>query len=179
MSYRFWAGSLMHRMVEQEAMRSRMRYELNQDVHNLVLDYDKISDAERHPSYWLRHKMQIANHLSDRDMDKTKYFVDHLETQIQQYARDNDILYKFFVDAVYDAEWDPKLKSRTMDFMHHAFSFWDRDLMLVVEMDLQSKQVIVIVNDVDANFVSRITEVTSGDVQVVEEHLRATFRNAG
>lgn len=177
MSYYFLAESKLENLVTQQVVRSRMRYELSQDINNLFIDLKKTRSVQNSNQQNLLQKLTTAKYLSNRYLDKGQYFIEHLESTMSLQSNLSGIKYKLWVDRKsIHVDLDLEQRSKILDLIYHLFENWKNQTPLEIELTTVSENFALSVYNVDERLSQELYDSEFENLTIENTHLRCIFK---
>ena len=160
LSYHFLASAELEDLMVQQAVRSRIRYEFGQDIHNLTVDYKQIDSVWPDMSYASLRKVTSLNYLNAVDQDSGKHLVEHIEIILTEQARIRGIKYNLWVDKkIYTSNFNIKRRAALIDLVYHILEAWNEQKHLAIHIDINNNLIALHIVNADNLFLTTLKDL--------------------
>lgn len=155
--YRLTTTPVLESLASQQVIRSRMSYELNQDLHNLIQDYRKIkNDGLNTYTFGLR-KATSAQLISNRGFDTGTSFVSHLEHVVAEQAAYKALKYRMKIHHdFYKRELSFHQKYQVINLLYAAFEYWTYIYPMEIELKYDAEFLELSFGRVESDFIAKL-----------------------
>ncbi len=173
--YRLTSALILDPLVSNQVIRSRMSYEMNQDLHNLIQDCKKIKNDRINSSAFGLRKATSAQFIRDPFHNSPTGFINHLEAVIAEHAAYKAIKYQFNIHKeFYRKELSPTQKSDVIDLLYKAFEYWTYIYPMKIELEIDTSSLLLSFDKVKSDFFTKLK--TDGYAVHLDEASKVTCR---
>ena len=131
-------------------IRNRMRYELRQDINNLITEFNRIDLTQQKDLFFGLQKIGASPYLANRHMDGAHHFIAHIESTLAEQTRYTLIRYHFEINPlVYQQKIGLRQRSDLIQLIHLLTKHWDNSRLLNISLEVNKNMIIMKVINAD------------------------------
>jgi len=159
-------------IVLQQSTRSRIRYELNQDINNFFIDLNETKTLQNSNQQKLLQKLTTAKYLSNSYLDNGNYFIEHLETTMLHQSNLRGIKYKLWVDkAICNIGLGIEQRYKIITLVYLIFEKWNSQNQINLDIIKSNNRIKILVYFVNEKTVNEIKHADFMKISIEEGHI--------
>lgn len=157
MMYYILGVSSYHQCLSYEYERSRIRYELSQNMNNIIVDLKEKNPRLKNSELTSLYKTDSLNYLNDPFLEDGKYFIAHFEKVISKHASLLNLKYILnFEPALYPVLSNLSTKKQLVFFLYDLIEVWDYKQVLQINLRKKGTYVELMVTGKNLEWLDRL-----------------------